>query len=170
MNAKEKAIQEQRTNQAIRENYMGSAGKIGMIAKWMGSEIISETGGLYDVNYLPQSEEDTDGLPVAEDTYLSLEGYVFDGLSRGMHLEIRYINKESKLTVDYRGYRVYTEIAGDIAAFAPFPEWMDMIEKLYKIAVEKQKKKFADCEEEDVIEIKKQQATWLQKLRMRWGI
>ena len=170
MNSKEQAIREQRTNQAIRDNYLGAAGKIGMIAKWLGSQIISETGGLYDVSYLEQPQEDTPGLPVAQDNYMSVEGYVFDGLSRGMHIEIRYLNSESKLTVDYRGYRVYTEIAGDLAAFAPFPEWTDMIDKLYKLASEKQKKYVEDHREEDILEIKQQQATWLQKLRIRWGV
>ncbi len=171
MNPKEKALQEQRTNEATRDNMMGSAGKLGIIARWLGSPIINQNGGLYDVTYLEDAWKNTSNdLPIAEDENIVLQGYIFDGLSRGMHLEIKYDDDEKKLSVDYKGHRVFTEIAGDLYSYAPFPEWIAMINKLYKLAIDKQKATLLKNKKDDVVELQKQQFSFLQKLRMRWGI
>jgi hypothetical protein len=35
------------------------------------------------------------------------------------------------LTVYYRGYKVYQEVGGELAAFAPFPEWEEKVDTLF---------------------------------------
>lgn len=171
MNAKEKAIQEQRINLATRNNIMGSAGKLGIISKWLGSPIIRQRGGLFDVNpFENQYAYKEDGIHTAYDDNLQLEGYVFDGLSKGMHLEIKYCEVTNKLTADYKGYRVYTEVAGDLYSYAPFEEWEKMVDKLYKQALERQRKHKEKNEGRLIEEAQKEKLNFLQRLRLIWGI
>lgn len=172
MHPKEKAIRERRLIEATRKNLMGASGKFGQIAKWLGSPIIRQGSGLYDVNYLedPFDSTDPDEIPVAEDEFCQKEGLVFDGLSRGMHLEIKYFFATKKLTVDYKGYRVYTEINGELDSYAPFPDWENLIERLYKQAKEKEKKVGKEMELEEQHSMAEKAKNFLQMLRMRWGI
>ena len=97
-------------------------------------------------------------------------GWIYDGLNQGLHLEIKYSNPENKLTVYYKGYEVYREVSGELEAYAPFEEWENAIQELYKISKIRQK----DKKEKDYINkkeiVKKIKLSFLEKLRMRWGI
>jgi hypothetical protein len=172
MHPKERAIKEKRLYEATRKNMMGAAGKVGQIAKWLGTPIIRQGSGMYDVTYLedPYKLPQEDDIPLAEDEHHCLEGWLFDGLGRGLHLEIKYIHSEKKLTVDYKGYRVYTETAGDLDSYAPFPEWESLIEMLYKKARERQKKVEIEMKAEDDISMMGKAKNFLQMLRFKWGI
>lgn len=172
MHPKERMLRERRLIQATQNNIMGSAGKLGIIAKWLGTPIIRQGSGLFDTNYLENYYDlpDNESLPMTDDAFIANEGWVFDGLSRGMHLEIKYTHSDKKLTVDYKGYRVYTEIAGELDSYAPFSDWELLIERLYKRAMEKKK---ANEEVEKEMEQKSMMDNakeFLQGLRLRWGI
>ena len=155
---KENAIRDKRTIEATKKNFMGPSGKLGVIAMVLGSPIIRQGTGLWDVNYLEDPYEDFSDIefetttsnqkgPLAwkdeilemGDDFTEEEGHVFDGLSRGMHLDIKYWHVNHKLEVTYRGYLVYKEIGGELDSYAPFPEWEDMIGRLYKSAKSKEK-------------------------------
>ncbi len=186
---KENAIREKRIIEATKKNFMGVAGKLGVIATVLGSPIIRQGTGLWDVEFLDDPYENiTDvefettvsgqkGPQMYRDEILDMgdesaeeEGYVFDGLSRGMHLDIKYWHINHKLEVTYRGYLVYKEIAGELDSYAPFPEWEDMIGRLYKSA-KTQAKNQISLEEVEIGEAieKKKQSIW-EKLRTRWGL
>jgi len=171
MHPKERAIKEKRLYQATRNNYMGAAGKIGQIAKWLGTPIIRQGSGMMDATYLEDPyKTPSEDIPVAEDEHHCMEGWLFDGLGRGLHLEIKYTHSDKKLTVDYKGYRVYTEVAGDLDSYAPFPEWESVIEMLYKRAKERQKKVEVLMKAEEDISMMGKAKNFLQMLRFKWGI
>jgi hypothetical protein len=201
---KEKVIREKRTIEATKKNLMGPAGKIGIIVRALGDPIMAQGGSNIDTYYLEDPFEDFSNVeyektlsgqngPVAwTDDLIENEGgagaihednsnflgYVFDGLSRGIHIEIQYIRQIDIMTmrqiytlkVHYKGYEVYKEVAGELDAYAPFPEWEDLILRLYKNAKEKHKS-IKDQEYTDLIEVvDKKKASFLDRLRMRWGV
>jgi hypothetical protein len=175
MNAKEKAIIEKRTIEAIKKNFMGPSGKLGMIARFLGKPIIKQGSGFYNsstIDHLWNFTPGEDEIPTFEEDqgYVYNMGYAFDGLSNGMHIEVIYIDTQKSLKVTYKGYEVYSEVAGDLLAYAPFSDWEDLIERLY-VKSKERKAKFVENEViEQTIEGKKRQQSWLQKLRYRWGI
>jgi hypothetical protein len=173
MHPKEQQIQQRRTIDAATKNYLGVSGKFGTIVRHLGSMIVSQDGGLYDVRYLetePPPPADPEAIPMFEDAGSNVIGAVFDGLSRGMHLEIKYIKHSAELTVHYKGYLVYQEVAGDLYCFNPFPEWETMIEKLYVVAKKVHDQYQADMTERNYNEGVAEKAGFLERLRMRWGI
>lgn len=177
---KERVLRERRTNEAIMKDYMGPSGKFGVILRFLGMPIIRQGSPLFTERYLedPYEVKEEGGLPTFDESNSYVEngrdrpytGYLFDGLSRGMHLEIKYISSDKKLTVDYKGYNVYMEIAGDLYAFAPFPEWEDMISRLYKQAEKKKEKMVAERKSEMIEYARREQAGVLERLRRFWGL
>lgn len=96
-------------------------------------------------------------------------GWHFDGLNRGMHLEITYKDREKNLLVFYKGYQVFKEHAGDLRAYAPSDKWESLIEQLYKKAVVilKERGKIKAIAADKKSQAKK--STWLIRLQERWG-
>jgi hypothetical protein len=190
LSRKENAIREQRTNLAITKNLMGPTGKLGVIAQGLGDPIIRSVGGMYDVRFLDDPYEDFSEFdfettlsgqngPLAfqdkieqgqEDDQVELDGYVFDGLSRGLHLEIQYLHDSNKLTVYYRGYKVYQEIGGELAAFAPFPEWEEKVDSLFPKAKANWELRRGQETEKLAEMIDRKKVSFWEKLRMRWGL
>lgn len=186
---KENVIREKRTIEAVKKNLMGPSGKFGTILHAFGSPVIRQGSGLVDTNFLQDPYGDnvyTEYSPTMSeqegpiayrdeilddyDGNIYNEGIHFDGLSRGMHLEIVYWHATNEIKVTYRGFTVYKEVAGELEAYAPFPDWEDKTERLYKVAKERVKIKKVE-EEVEVGEIvhAKKRAFW-QHLRMRWGL
>lgn len=174
---KEKAIQEKRTIEATKKNMMGITGKLGLIVRTLGAPVVRQGSGLYDQNFLDDPYENDSNTETwqeeiidADDPYSHEEGYVFDGLSRGMHFEIKFWHYNQKLDASYKGYTVYTEIGGELFSYAPFDEWEQMVERLYKEAKQQslQLKDIKEFETRQTIEAKKR--SFWQKLKMKWGI
>ena len=181
MQQREKAIREKRTIEAGRKNMIGVTGKLGTIARYLGHPIKLQGSGVNDIRSLDEylgeaydvyAPPPGDELPVFdEDTaFIETIGYVFDGLSRGIHMEIKYLDDSKTLTAYWKGYRVYQEVAGDLFAYAPFDEWESKVDKLYEqakvVAVRHQDEQRAIDEEK----ARRKQAGFLQRLRLRWGI
>ena len=148
MNDKEKVIKDQRTIEASRKGFMGLGGKLGCVLKNLGQPIVSqhEGGLMYHSTSLEDyanmevedpydlrggtPEEILDQIEVMDmdETTIHSLGWMFDGLSRGMQLEIKYVTETNVLTVHYKGHMVYNEIGGELGAYAPMKEWEDCIE------------------------------------------
>jgi len=174
MNNKEKIIKEKRLIEAAEKNLMGASGKLGSICRYLGTEINAMGGSFHDTyeySFEDWGEEDTDELPTSSlDESVYIVGYLFDGLSRGYHLEIKYISTEKKLTCNYKGYEVYKEISGDLKGYAPFPEWENIIEKLYKITAKQariKKQESAKMERESKLAAA---FDYLKNVRRKWGL
>lgn len=175
MNAKERAIIEKRTIEATKKNIMGKEGKLGVIAQWLGSPIIRQGGGFMDHEYLIDpydNRSEDEKMPVFDERseFLDEEGWVFDGLQAGMHLEIKYNHYSTQLDCYYKGYCVYKEVAGDLLGYAPFPEWEGMVDRLYVVAKRKRDDAMQFEEVAMMEKVKRASQNFLQKLRMRWGI
>ena len=180
MDSKESLIREKRTIQALRNDLMGPSGKLGTICRYLGDKIQFQSmgGGFilddpYEITNIPDqfsNEGLLQELPEFDDEITYEVGWVFDGMSRGMHIEIKYIDHEKRLTTTYKGYEVFVEIAGELEKYAPFPEWEDMVERLYKAATEN-RKKLKKEEKQNLKElVSRKQQSFLQKMRMKWGI
>lgn len=96
-------------------------------------------------------------------------GWYFDGLSRGMHLEIKYDENEKELLVRYKGRVVYQETAGDLESYVPMHEWEDMIDRLAKVAKQLQITKNKKEKEENKKQIKAHKESWVTKMKNKWG-
>ena len=96
-------------------------------------------------------------------------GLTFDGLKRGMHLNILWMEDNKTLTVHWQGFLVYKEVSGDLRSYIPGVEWEAKIDTLYKVAkpvrVEREKEKKEIAEEVS----KKQKMSWMQSIIKRWG-
>jgi hypothetical protein len=174
MNDKEKRIKAQRLIEAASKNLLGASGKLGSICRYLGEAIKGVGGTLYDsyeYDFDTWGEEDPEDLPTADiDTSVYSMGYLFDGLSRGMHLEIKYLSYEKKLTCHYKGYEVYQEVEGDLRAYAPFPEWEILIDNLYKTTQTTARAKKKQMAEEEKAKKMTHAVSFLQKLKDRWGL
>lgn len=188
---KERRIKEDRIIQATQKGLIGLDGKFGIIVTNLGQPIIRQSDndfGMFTTSYLQTEDNDEiktmdidgtnddpqgwewsggkDRIPATT----SQIGWHFDGLSRGMHLEIWYLPESFELKVTYKGYLVYKDIKSEIQAYAPFPDWEDKIDTLYKIALEKEKNRRNKEKHERIEESNAKKLSWLQKLRLRWGI
>jgi hypothetical protein len=185
----ENVIREKRTIEATKKNFMGPSGRFGTILQAFGTPVIRQGSGLTDINYLDDPYENysyaehspmmseqlgpisyKDELLVAGDDNVYTEGLVFDGLSRGMHLEIVYWHSTNEIKVSYRGHLVYHEVAGELNAYAPFPEWENLIERLSKAAKDRMKQ-IKEQQETNLAErVQASKGVFWQRLRTRWGI
>lgn len=186
---KERVVREKRTIEATKKNLMGPMGKLGIIVRNLGSPIIRQGTGFFEESFLDDPYEDfkddvyettasnqqgplayKDEILDLSDDFVQNEGYIFDGLSRGMHMEIQYHGSNHKLTVTYQGFVVYKEIAGELEAYAPNQEWEDMIERLYTAA--KKQEKFSDKQKrlELAEKVKEKKMTFWNRLKQRWGL
>ena len=188
MNEKEKKIQEQRLILATKNDFMGASGKIGIILRYLGQDILSQetysSSGYadFDDTNLPYmgdlelGEEPTGGAFKEERNYqinpadIHSIGYYYDGLKNGWHLELRYLFETKELTVHYRGYLVFKEMAGELYAYNPMKDWEIIIHKLHRSAKEVENKDKAEEKVENKIATARAKQSWLDKMKERWGI
>lgn len=195
MRKEEAIVKEKRTLEATRKNLMGSEGKLGVILKQLGQPIIAHEigGGMYDQSYLEGYDiyEEDESLPTmsmgddestpegwewsttpadADPVSCRQIGWHFDGLSRGMHLEIKYDDLTKTLRLHYRGHLVFEETTGDLTAYVPDLEWEKMINNLYNVAEPMKYDKEKEDREEQKTAIKQAKKNFLQKLRDKWGV
>ena len=97
-------------------------------------------------------------------------GWYFDGLSRGIHLEIKFDDSQKILTASYQGYEVYREVAGELMAYAPSPAWENKIDELYAVAKKLDKARKKTDRAEEIAEAKLLKDSWWQSVRKRWGV
>lgn len=171
--SREKQIQEARTIEAMKKGYMGLEGKFCVVAKWLGKPIIHHGSQLVEENYLfdPFEQEDPEEIPTFEESESSFEiGTFFDGLSRGININI-YVNFEMReIKCYYDDKIVYRETTGELEGFSPNEVWEEKLEKLYSLAkkVEKEKRQI---EKKDLIKIaEKKKNSILKYLKEKWGL
>lgn len=118
-----------------------------------------------------EEPQDEFWMPRREPTFESVEeiGWYFSGLSRGMHLEIKYTNENKELIVRHKGKLVFKEIAGDLDGYVPSPEWERMIDRLHVIARKMQstRNKTEKEAKKQILRDKKQ--GWLDRMKSKWG-
>ena len=183
-------LKEARTIEAIKNGYMGLEGKFCTIAKWLGEPLIRQ-GGIYvdrtyldDPLHIPEEGEiptmggaanDPNGIFGAildnfEEEESHEIGIHFDGLSRGINLNITVLFHLREITVWYAGQVVYKELAGELEGFAPFEEWEKKISELFTAARNiERKQRPAEKKKTDELAAKKR-VKILEELRLKWGL
>ncbi len=186
---KEKIIKEQRTAEAIDKNLMGLEGKLGIILKYLGQPVISQSVSNYNsTEWEDFYQEDDDKMPVYDiDSPLMEMGKVFDGLKFGYHLELSFMMEgaipvkkneyrteyepaSKVIKLAYKGYLVYLEAEGNLHIYKPMDEWEDIVNKIFASARKLQMKHREDNAVEEKIEFKKEKLSFLERLRETWGI
>jgi len=174
---------------------VGISGKIGTILRTLGSDIIHHSQDenllLYPeefvsepktaeelMSYLPTIDSEFNPRPEGKEwgeigeiypTNTRRIGMHFDGLGRGMHMEIKYDDEKSELSLTHKGYLVYRETMGDIDTYIPHDEWEGWVEKLWVLSrgiQRKQKEEEFKKKNEETDEIKE---SWLNSLMKKWG-
>jgi hypothetical protein len=166
----EQRIKEQRMIEATGKGYTGALNsKFGCILQFLGKPIKSHSSPLFETSYLfDPYEVNDDEMPTFDDGEMVSElGFFFDGLSRGMHLEIKFIDND--LTVNYKGYLVYKETSGDLEAYFPHPEWEKHIENLYSAAVKLQRQAKKESGQTKIKIEEAEKKAWLHSLWEKWG-
>lgn len=116
----------------------------------------------------PKSFEWAD-LNDGEETSIAKIGYHFCGLSRGMHIEIKYDDSTTELYLTYKGHMVYKEIKGELLCYVPDLEWEEYVEKLYKICKEKLRINKEKEFQESIKINEKSKKSWLESMKKKWG-
>ncbi len=160
-------IIQKRTTEAETKMLSGSQGKLVTIAKFLGNPIVFQ--GAASLGYDDPFYQDEE-LPVFTDELIEIEGYFYDGLSSGLHLEVRFAIFHNETIVKYKGYLVYKEVAGELHAYAPHPDWEAIIDRIYKTA--KQRRDNYEAEVKGMIEQmgKMKVEKFLDKLKRLWGM
>jgi len=192
MDEKEKKLQELRTIQATQKGLMGLNGKLGCIVRFLGDPIVAQTSFLYqnfladpydlpgDDQEVPYMDMGTNEEPVGgewrEDRNYDITpvnitklGYHYDGLSSGMHFEVWYKGEENELTAYYKGYLVYSEVAGDLRAYVPLEEWEQWVEKLSTRAKTKQRQQLITDKQTNTKAATAMKQDWLERMAAKWG-
>lgn len=188
----ESKIREQRVLEATKKGLVGFSGKIGTVLKVLGQEIVSQDfdGDLFEENEetpknnrdlmlgIPTIDMDENYRPVGEEwaeiekTYYSSIrkiGLHFDGLNRGMHMEIKYDDETSELYLTHKGYLVYKECMGEIECYVPNEEWEGWIDRLWQISKKIQREKKEVEFEEKALNVEKEKQAWWSSLVKKWG-
>lgn len=96
-------------------------------------------------------------------------GYHFCGLSRGMHLEIKYDETTTELSVSYKGYPVYKESKGELLSYVPSDDWEMHINKLFSSAKEKLRVLKESEFQKNIKNSESDKESWLEQMKKRWG-
>ena len=186
----EARIREQRVLEATKKGLVGFSGKIGTVLKSLGEEIIAQDFSMdfpEDMNPTNASEL-MSGIPTIEidesvrpegqewgetgESYHSSArsiGLHFDGLSRGMHMEIKYDEERSELSLTYKGYTAYRECMGEIETYVPNEEWEGWIERLWSVSKKIQREQKEKDFKNRAIQAERTKQDWLDSLMKRWG-
>jgi hypothetical protein len=170
---KEESVREARTIEATRKRFMGPSGKIGCIVKNLGQPIIASGSPNYEVTYLddPFRLHDPEDFETLDEDEISYQiGWHFDGLNRGMNLEIKYLEDLKDLTVRWNCHVVYHEVNGELHGYAPYEEWEKNIEALYDLAKQKENHHRKKLREDHQRIAEKRSKELLRKMHEKWGI
>jgi len=168
----EKRIVEERTTEATKKNLMGYQGKIFLVSKILGHEMIKESEGPEYLDFESIYEDNTDNDNIqtySDDSYSYSIGHSFDGLSYGYHINIMFMEYENSIKLWYKGNICYHEEAGNLLMYKPHDEWEKIIDNLFSIAesrVEKIMKNKVSADKKSFAILKNRE---LQRIRDKWG-
>lgn len=152
--------------------------KMKHIVKYLGEELVGlgfgTTGDIsiesYDRGIQYEEIESEDGIPTMDGSEGShVISYFFDGLSRGMNLQIYYDPNDESVKATYHGILVYLELQGTIQTYVPHSSWESHVNSLFQVAEKTAKIKEAQIAEEKKEEAKSQMHKVWDYLRTNWG-
>lgn len=162
-----KSLVDKRTIEAAKKEITK---KLHVIVKAFGRPVIEQT---MSYSMLPDFWElDAPDILESGDDNVYLKGYYFDGLSRGININIKllfYDLRPAHLEVHYNGTRVYMEVEGELKSFYPHKEWEEALARLYGYAqpVEEQKSMLETEQEQEIERLQTQ--SFIKKFKALWG-
>ena len=163
-----KSLIEKRTIEAAKKEI---SKKLHVVVQAFGRPVIEQAMVYSDLpNYW---EYDPPDVADPEDEHTWLNGYYFDGLSRGVNLCIKltiYDGHIMNLSASYNGYTVFTESEGELKSYAPFPSWEDALTQLYHCARPVEQEKIKEERSKQKESNRKKALTLMQQLRLLWGV
>lgn len=166
----EEKIVELRMAEAIQKDLFGQTGKISIISKVFGSEIIQDNFSTNPIGFIYDDieEEKVPEFDIGHTSYVI--GYHFDGLRLGIQLEIIQKDYDNSLKVFWQNRVVYEESDGELISYNPLDEWEKNIDNLYKKAEKKIGKEKKDNKEIIDEQMKKEEDKEVARLKEKWGI
>lgn len=165
----EEKIREQRTNEAIQKNYMGQQGKIYLIAKFLGTPITKQTDsvGMLPWDYLPEENDEIQIL--GEDSNSYDIGHFFDGLNRGLNLEIICHDYDGTIKLKWEGYTYYEEENNTLVRYYPYPPLEKIVDSLYTVVEDRIKQQYEKLRKEEIRQAPALERAEIERLRDKWG-
>lgn len=182
MRSKEDILKEQRTIEAVRKGLMSGNGKLGVIARVLGDRVVARHGNHHSVspvfenmfgfgqNFMDGSDdEDDEGqLPTMEEGDGERHtASLFNGYSRGLHLEIKLDGPE--ICVRWKGEIVFHEMSGELLAFCP-GEWEQTTDKLCIEARRKEVNFINLADQRSEIIGQRRKDAFIDEMRKKWGL
>ena len=127
---------------------------------------VNPTGTVEPLDGAFRSERDYE-IPYTD---VNQVGWHFEGLSNGLHMEIMYNDYSKQLTLTWKGYLMYKEIASELATYVPHQDWEDKVDYIFEQALNKEKATRKEERKEDIQEAKAIKQSWLNRMRQKWGI
>lgn len=166
----EEKIREQRTQEATAKNLMGLEGKLYYIARFLGHPITAQSS---DQTFLDTDDfwsENHENLPTFdEDEKFHDIGYIYNGLSEGMQIEIICKEYESSIKVFFEGYLYYEEEQGILQKYYPYPILEKHVENLFARVQHNIKNMSNNLEKQQKSQLKKFEFDEIKRLREKWG-
>lgn len=168
---KEQMIREHRTVEAMKNGLIGSEGKLARVAKAMGRPLYRQGGGNFEQTFLEDPYDlPGDDLPVMDEEEMSYQiGWHFDGMSRGLHMEILWKPDHREVKCCWKGNVVYKEVGGELDGYAP-GEWEIELDKIFEQTKRTERKDRKEKSKEIGSEAKRKQKEFLDAMKLKWGI
>lgn len=166
----EDRIREQRTTEATKKNLIGMEGKIYLIARFLGHEIISQSDEQNFLDDFLEGDYDQEKIfTLDENTSTRKLGYCFDGMSRGYHIEIYTDDNLNEIKLYYKGIIFYKESFGILENYVPHQEWENIIENLYIECQNRIEKFIKNKKAEEKESLQRLENETIKNLRKKWG-
>lgn len=166
----EEKIREQRTNEAVKKNYMGFEGKLFLIAKILGHAITKQSEDMFSLETDDFWKIDDNEIPTFDEGVSFHDiGYFYDGTSLGNRIEIVCKENEGTIKLTYKGFACYEEESGFLTKFIPHEDWENIVEKLYEIVEKRIKEKYEEYKAAQKDSLKKVEQDEINRLRNKWG-
>ena len=171
MSRREEIVREQRTIEAMKKGYMGLEGKFAYIVKHLGESMFSHTSPNFTQTYLPDPLAEEEEIPIMDEDAPSYEyGQMFDGLTRGLNLNIQVINYLREIKVRYEGRIVYREVGGELEGYVPDEGWEQRIEELCAICKKVEKNRRPELRRTLLVQADRKRKQIFDELRLKWGL
>lgn len=170
---KEQQIREQRTVDAMREGLMGFEGKLCRIARTFGQPIVKQGASNFEATELEDAWllHDENEIPTMDEDEMSYQiGWHFDGLRRGLHMEILWRDEFRELKCYYKGRLVYRESGGELDGYVPHDEWHSIVNELFEQTKKKERLNRKVEHQVVAVEARRKQQEFLDAMRQKWGI
>ena len=164
----EERILEQRTIEATKKNLIGQEGKIYLIARFLGDEIIYQNDSYDDYDF--EQEFNVENMPIlSEDTYSRKIGHHYSGLKHANKIEIFTDDYSGEIRLFNDGNLVYKEVFSILESYVPNNNWEEVVDKLQIIIKPKIENFLKNKKKKEERDMKIMENNTIKEIQKRWG-